>query len=173
MKKINYIKVGFTVLMAVYGFICAHDVESFHMLDRVNLIAHEAGHLLFSYFGEFIHVLGGTICQLFVPVAFTVYFLARREFYSSAVTLFWTGQNFFWISVYVKDAQAMDLPMISVGGSGDVIHDWNYLLTRIGFLRWDQAIGNMVYGMGIVIIILSLVWGFYHSIEREEGYEVV
>lgn len=155
--------------MVAYGIMCAHDVDSFHLLDQVNLIAHEAGHLFFSWFGDFIHVIGGTIGQLFVPVAFTVYFFVRREFYSSAVTLFWTGQNFLGISVYVKDAQAMALPLISVGGGEDVIHDWNYILSRLGLLRWDHAIGNMVYMTGIVIIIASVIWGLFHSLEREES----
>jgi len=169
MKKINYFKIGFTVLMAVYGIICAHDVNSFQTLDGVNLVTHEAGHLFFSWFGEFIHVIGGITGQLFVPAAFTVYFFVRHEFYSSAVTLFWTGQNFFGISVYVKDAQAMALPLISVGGGEEVIHDWNYILSRLGLLRWDQAIGNMFYITGIGIIIVSVIWGLYHSIEIEES----
>jgi len=169
MKKINYFKIGFTVLMAVYGIICAHDVNSFHTLDGVNLVAHEAGHLFFIWFGEFIHVIGGTIGQLFVPAAFTVYFFVRREFYSSAVTLFWTGQNFLGISVYIKDAQAMALPLISVGGGEEVVHDWNYILSRLGLLRWDQAIGNTVYVSGIVIMIVSVIWGLYHSVEIEES----
>jgi hypothetical protein len=170
-KKINYLKAGFTVLLAVYGIVCAADVASGSFLDRVNLIAHEAGHLLFSYFGQFIMVLGGTIGQLFVPAAFTVYFYMRKEFFSSAVTLFWTGQNLFGISLYVKDAQAMALPLVSVGGGEDTIHDWNYLLTKLGLLRWDQVIGNMIFILGIIIIIISIVWGFYNSIDREESSE--
>jgi hypothetical protein len=125
-KKINYLKAGFTVLLAIYGIVCASDVASGSALDRVNLVAHEAGHLLFSYFGQFIMVLGGTIGQLLVPIAFTVYFYMSKEFYSSAVTLFWAGQNFFGISLYVKDARAMALPLVSVGGGDDTIHDWNY-----------------------------------------------
>lgn len=170
-KKINYLKAGFTVLLAIYGIVCASDVASGSALDRVNLIAHEAGHLLFSYFGRFIMVLGGTIGQLFVPVAFTVYFYMRKEFYSSAVTLFWTGQNFFGISLYVKDARAMALPLVSVGGGSDTIHDWHYLLTKVGLLRWDHVIGNIMFIWGIVIIIISIVWGFYNSIDREESSE--
>jgi hypothetical protein len=169
LKKINYFKAGFAVLMAVYGLSCALDASEMGILDRVNIVIHEAGHLLFGWFGEFIGVAGGTIGQLLVPSAFTIYFFLRREFFSSAVSLFWTGQNFFWISVYVKDAQAMALPLLSVGGGEDTIHDWNYLLSRVGLLRWDHAIGNVVYILGILIIIASVVWGFYHSIEREEA----
>ena len=58
MKKINYLKAVFTILMAAYGIICALNPSDLHFLDRVNLIAHEAGHLLFGWFGEYLMVLG-------------------------------------------------------------------------------------------------------------------
>jgi hypothetical protein len=168
LKRINYPKAGFTGLILVYGFLCAWNTPESGMLDRVNLVIHEAGHLLFGWFGEFVMVIGGTVGQLFVPIAFTVYFFIQREFYSSSVSLFWTGQNFFSISVYMKDAQAMALPLVSVGGGEDTIHDWNYILSKIGLLRWDQVIGTIAYLTGILIITASVVWGFYHSIERNE-----
>ena len=116
LRKINYLKASFIVLMAIYGLLCARDTSDMGMLDRVNVVPHEAGHLLLGWFGEFIGVIGGTIGQLFVPIAFTAYYFLNREFFSSAITLFWTGQNFFGISLYVKDAQAMALPLVSVGG---------------------------------------------------------
>ena len=46
----------------------------FLMIDNVNLIVHEAGHLLFSYLGHTLMIWGGTILQLFVPLALAVYF---------------------------------------------------------------------------------------------------
>ena len=168
-RKINYFKAGCVLAMALYGIICARDVTEPRFLDRVDLVIHEAGHMFFSWFGEFLQVLGGTMGQLFVPAAFTVYFHLRREFFSSAVTFFWCGQNLFNISVYVKDARAMTLPLVSVGGGEDTIHDWNYLLSRFGLLTWDQAIGNLVYIIGIGVILSSVVWGFYHSTDRDEA----
>lgn len=111
-KKFNYAKAGFTALMAIYGLNCARSVEEGSFLDRVDLIAHEAGHLLFGYFGEFMLVIGGTMGQLLVPLAIGAYFITRLEFYSAVVALFWVGQSFLNISVYVKDAAAMDLPMV-------------------------------------------------------------
>ncbi len=169
LKGLNYLKAVFVLLMAVYGIICAVDVTVPRFLDRVDLVVHEAGHMLFSWFGESLMVLGGTIGQLFVPIAFTVYFYFREESFSSAVTLFWTGQNLFNISVYVKDAQAMALPLVSVGGGEDTIHDWNYLLMKSGLLRWDQLIGNCFIGAGMLLMIASVVAGFYFSIERESA----
>jgi len=172
MKKANYIKLGFAILMAVYGILCAKDQPEACMLDRVNLIAHEAGHLLFSYLGEFLMVIGGTIGQLFVPLAFMVYFFLRKEMFSSAVALFWAGENFFSISVYIRDAQAMDLPLVSVGGGEDTIHDWNYILSKLEVLQWDRALGGLAFWTGIAIIALSIAWAAYSSFESKEEVEL-
>ncbi|HAK59752.1 MAG TPA: hypothetical protein DCO77_05130 [Nitrospiraceae bacterium] len=155
-NKIDYLKFGFAVVLVIYGAIIARDVTVYRFLDRVDLVSHEAGHLLFRWFGEFLMVLGGTLGQLIVPAGITLYFYARREFYSSAVTLLWVGQNFFNISIYIRDAQAMALPLVTVGGGRDAIHDWNYLLRAAGLLRWDQTMGSLVYGLGIFIILTSV-----------------
>lgn len=166
MKNINYGKMGFTVVMAVYGIICARDVTVYRFLDRVDLIAHEAGHLFFSWFGECIQVAGGTIGQLFVPIAFTVYFSLRKELFSSSVAFFWVGQNLFNISVYAKDAQAMALPLVSMGG-GDAVHDWNYLLSHMRLLRYDRVVGALIYGLGLLIVVASVIMAGYWSIDKD------
>ena len=51
----------------------------FLMIDNVNLIVHEAGHLLFSYLGYTLMIWGGTILQLFVPLAWAAYFAYLRQ----------------------------------------------------------------------------------------------
>jgi hypothetical protein len=170
-KSLNYPKAAFTALLAAYGIICARSVDDGSFLDRVDLIAHEAGHLLFGWFGEFMLVVGGTLGQLIVPAGIAAYFIVRREFFSSSVALFWVGQSLLNISVYVKDAAAMELPLVSLGG-GDSIHDWNWLLLKFNVLAWDQTIGNMVLGLGVLIIAVSVVFGFYFSFERGESAEV-
>lgn len=167
-KKLNYAKAGFAALLAIYGVICARSVDEGTFLDRVDLIAHEAGHLLFGYFGEFVMVIGGTIGQLLVPAGFAVYFVTRREFFSSSVAVFWVGQNLLNISVYVKDAAAMELPLVNIGG-GDGIHDWNWLLLKFNVLAWDQTIGTFVYLLGVLNIGIAVLLGFYLSFEREEN----
>jgi hypothetical protein len=166
-KKINHAKTVFTLTLAVYGIILTGDPAEYRFLDRVDLVAHEAGHMLFSWFGEFLMVIGGTIGQMFVPLAFTAYFLVRQERFSSSVTLFWAGQNLLNISVYVKDAQAMAMPLVSMGG-GDAIHDWNYILTKLGLLRHDQGVGNLAYGMGLVTVLPAIIVAGYYSLDKEE-----
>jgi hypothetical protein len=165
-RKINYLKAGFTALLLTYGIVIAREVDEFRFLDNVDLIPHEAGHMLFSWFGEFIMVVGGTLGQLFVPAAFGVYFYLRREQFSMSVVLFWLGQNLINVSRYVKDAQTMDLPLVSVGG-GDSIHDWNYILLKLNLLRHGHAIGNAVLGSGLLIMLFSVLLGFYYSVDGE------
>jgi len=170
-KKISYLKALFTALIGIYGLVCVRSVDEGSFLDRVDLIAHEAGHLLFEYFGEFMLVIGGTLGQLLIPAGIALYFASRREFHSSTVVLFWLGQSLLNVSVYVKDAAAMDLPLVSLGG-GDSIHDWNWLLLKFNVLAWDQAIGNSVYVLGVLVIIASVMLGFYFSFDKkEEGRE--
>jgi len=167
-NKRNYVKTGFALLLLVYGLAIARDVDDYRFLDRVDLVPHEAGHLLFSYFGEFIMVLGGTMGQLFAPIAFGLYFYLRNERFSTSVVLFWLGQNLVNITRYVKDAQAMAQPLVSVGGGDDSIHDWNYILLKLNLLRHDQVIGNVILGSGLFIMLLSVLLGFYYSTDETD-----
>jgi hypothetical protein len=38
-------------LAAVYGVICAASPSTYRFLDRVDLVFHEAGHVIFGFFG--------------------------------------------------------------------------------------------------------------------------
>jgi len=63
---------------------------------------------------------------------------------------------------------ALALPLVSIGGGEDTIHDWNYLLSKFGLLRWDQTVGSMAYVLGLLTIAASVVVGFYLSFQKEE-----
>lgn len=118
--------------------------------------------MIFGLFGEFIGILGGTLMQILVPAAVTISFVGHQQMYSAAVTLVGVAQSLFNVSVYAKDARAQALPLL--GGEG-VIHDWSYLLGRLHMLPWDQVVGNMIYAAGVVLLGMSVVTGFYCSVE--------
>jgi|WetSurMetagenome_2_1015567.scaffolds.fasta_scaffold00687_18 hypothetical protein len=160
-------KAALIFLLALYGANCAFNPSKWHLLDGVDLVVHEAGHLLFGYFGQFIGVAGGTLGQLLVPSALSVYFYLYQSRFASTVPLFWLGQSLINVSVYVKDAQAMALPLVSIGG-GDAIHDWHFMLSRLGLLRHDQLIGNTIYVSGILIIVSAIVMGFLWAFRTAE-----
>ncbi len=163
MKRLDPTKAWFISLVGGYGFVSAATPGTFRFLDRVDLVFHEAGHVIFGLFGEFIGILGGSLTQLLIPAGIVVYFVVHRQKYSAAVTLFWVAQSLFNVSVYAKDAQAQVLPLL---GGEDTLHDWNYLLGRLHLLTWDQAVGNLIYLVGLVALAASVLRGFYYS--REE-----
>ena len=162
--QLNYFKVAFTCLVGIYGLICAFNPGTFRILDWADLVFHEAGHMVFGFFGEFVGVLGGSLMQVLIPAMVTGYFLLYNQRWSSTVTLFWMGQSLFNVSVYVKDARAQALPLL---GGDDTLHDWNWLLGKLHLLRWDQIIGNAVYLLGVVVIVASFVAGLYLSREDQ------
>lgn len=162
MKRLNWFKAGFIALVGIYGIVCAWTPSTYRFLDRVDLVFHEAGHVIFGFFGEFIEILGGSLMQLLIPAGIVVYFAVQGQKYSAAVTLFWVGQSLFNVSVYAKDARVQALPLL---GGEDPLHDWNYILGRLHLLNWDQAVGNMIYLVGLAALAASVLGGLYLSRE--------
>ena len=74
------------------------------VLHLPNLIFHEAGHVLFSPFGRFMTVLGGSLFQVLVPVTCAVAFLRQKDAFAAAVCTWWAGQNFLDLAPYIADA---------------------------------------------------------------------
>ena len=166
MKGLNLAKAGFVVLVGIYGVVCAASPSTYRFLDRVDLVFHEAGHVIFGFFGEFIGLLGGSLMQVLIPAVVVAYFFLHQQAYSAAVTLFWVAQNLFNVSVYVKDARARVLPLL---GDDISAHDWHNILGRLHLLNWDQAIGNLVYTLGLLALTASILGGLYFS--RDEAAE--
>ncbi|MBI2358267.1 MAG: hypothetical protein HYV04_05085 [Deltaproteobacteria bacterium] len=120
------------------------------IIDGANLIFHEAGHVFFSFFGDFLQYLGGSLFQVALPLGLTVYFWRSEQRASASVTLFWSGENLANVAIYIADAQRMELPLIG----GD--HDWNYLLGRLGLLSQAESLGRFVFVVGVLAILFSL-----------------
>lgn len=134
-------------------------------LHLVNTPFHEAGHVFFSPFGSFLHSLGGTLGQLLMPLICTVVFLLQtRDTFAASVGLWWFGENFLDIAPYIGDARAGVLPLLG-GNTGHSspygFHDWEFLLTETGLLRFDQVLARLSHGFGSVLMILAITWGGY------------
>jgi hypothetical protein len=124
----------------------------YHFLDGVNLAFHEAGHLFFALFGQTLHLLGGTVGQLFFPAACGLHFLRRGRRFEAAICGVWLGESVLYAARYLSDAKAMALPLV-----GGHIHDWNWLLSRAGLLEHAERIGVFVHGLGSLVVIGSLL----------------
>jgi hypothetical protein len=128
-------------------------------IHAANLVFHEAGHMIFRFFGEFVTVLGGTLMQLIVPAVFSIYFLFwRRDPYSSSVTFWWFGENFIDIAPYIFDAK--DLNLILLGGhtGKEGFHDWEYILNTLGLIKHSHGIAWLSWGLGLLLMLMSFLW---------------
>jgi len=124
------------------------------LIDNADLVIHEAGHIFFSFFGKFIYTLGGTLMQVILPSIIAGFFLRNHYRTGVQVSLLWLGQNFINISVYASDARAQKLPLL---GGHKVYHDWHYLLNETGLLKYDTEIGYFIFGIALLIFIISLL----------------
>ena len=128
-------------------------------LHLPNLVFHEAGHIIFSPFGRFLTVLGGSLLQFLIPVIAVIAFIRQEEPFSAAICGWWAGQNLVDLAPYIADARA--LRMVLLGGrTGAEVegHDWEYILTQLGMTHLDRGIGMTAYAIGIMVMIGALVW---------------
>ena len=123
-------------------------------LHGVNLVFHEAGHVIFGFFGRFVAVLGGSLNQVLIPAVCVIAFLHTRQRASAAVALFWTGQSLADVAVYAADGRAMALPLLAEG----LIHEWNYHLGVTGLLHRAEAIGRLMFGAGALLMLGALAF---------------
>ena len=140
------------MIASLYFFWCAYDPYKWHLIDGVNLVIHEAGHLIFSPFGEFTMIAGGSLFQVIMPALFVGYFWYNSKYYSAALVLFWVGESILNVSVYAGDSLALQLPLL---GGQDSIHDWNYLLGTMNLLPATAKIAGGIRVLGTIAIALA------------------
>jgi hypothetical protein len=151
--KLNY-KLVANVLVACYCFYYLSTIETWHFIDNVNLIIHEAGHVVFFLFGTFLYIAGGSLLQLIMPALFVWYFYKTNQKSSMPIVIYWLAINFFSVAHYASDAVDMKLELLGGDSSG---HDWNNLLTMTHLLGLTKPIAGLIYACGIICIF----WGLY------------
>lgn len=137
----------------VVGIYLTSDDGWIPLLDSLNLVFHEAGHPLFSPFGETLHILGGTLMQLLVPTAVLATCWYKRQALGAALAGVWFFQNGFNIARYMADAREQALPLV---GGGE--HDWATLFERWGVLQKDLAYAATVRQLAWVGIAVCCGW---------------
>jgi hypothetical protein len=128
------------------------------IFDGLNLVVHEAGHMFFFWFGEFLGMAGGTIFELAIPILVGIAFFRQKDFFGIAVVLFWLGTALFHVGIYAADARSQLLGLVSMG-AGEPVHDWHYLLSRLGLLEQDRLLGNLLRILGTLSMATALAWG--------------
>lgn len=131
-------------------------------MHNINLVFHEAGHVIFRLFGYFMAVLGGSLFQVLVPLLVCGVFLLREHKpFSASIGLWWTAQSLMDIAPYINDARNGQIILLggTTGAESTGYHDWETLLTMLDLMEYDHAIADTVDGFAVLLMLLAFVWG--------------
>jgi hypothetical protein len=137
-------------------------------LHIVSLPFHEAGHIIFSPFGDLMMALGGSLTQVLVPVICGIAFLTTSPNpFGAAVMCWWAGENLMDVAVYINDARSLTLMLLG-GHTGAEVegHDWERILQLTGLTRHDHQIAWTAHAIGAVMMLGALAWSASLSGER-------
>lgn len=156
-------------LFSIYFLWCAYTPENVFFMHLIHLPIHEAGHIFFRIFGEFMGVAGGSLFQVIVPIVFFGYFLWHEKPFSASIVLFWVGSSIIDVYIYANDAQVMQLPLLSgLTGAEGGFHDWNYLLSETNLLNQTSFIARLIRFAGTLVTFAAIAGAFFYARQDEE-----
>jgi hypothetical protein len=150
------------VFLLVWGVRIANmdyrDGEIFQsFMHNILLPIHEAGHIIFIPFGEFMTILGGSLFQVLFPLIIAGALLwTNRDAFGFAVGLWWASVSLIDLSPYIYDAKVPQLMLLGGHTGEDGPHDWIYLLEEFGKVPRSQSYGAWAHHLGVMFMLLSL-----------------
>lgn len=158
MKTGSYFKIVCILLLFFYMMNASFNMytkDTWSLIQHVNLIFHEAGHVIFFLFGNFIYILGGTLGEILIPLIIAGYFFIQKDAVGTGFGLWWLSTALWSVSIYARDARTQALPLL---GGDNVGHDWTNMLLDLGLLRYDQIIGNIFLILSIFTFSCALLF---------------
>ena len=149
------------MLLAYLAYIAIRsldDYEYWTIFSGLTLVVHEAGHVIFSPFGEMLEVAGGSITQLAIPLLVALLFLRQREYFGISVALAWLSMSLTNLATYIGDARNQFLGLVSMG-NGDPIHDWHFILGRYAMLGDDKSLARFANMLSVLALVAAVALG--------------
>jgi len=145
-------RAAFLALLAVYGVrLAALDVPA----------------------GEFMHLLGGSLFQVGLPLVFGGILLVKnRDPFAAAVMLWWSGVELMDVAPYVYDAAKPELVLLTERTGDTGAHDFIDILGDLGLLRRAQAIGYGVHHVGVAVMGAALAWAAFVVWRQSDGRKI-
>ena len=145
------------------------DVIGASIIHPIDLVFHEAGHMVFSPFGEFMTTVGGSLLQVLIPIVCWISFTTTNPNpFGAAVMCWWTGENLLDVAIYINDARALQLVLLG-GHTGAEVegHDWERILQMTGGMMHDHQIAWTTHVIGAVLMAGALVWGTILTFQKD------
>ena len=150
------------IILAFLAFCLTLNHSCWTPFAALDLVIHEVGHPLFSYFGEWMLYAGGTILQLAVPVLAIIVLMRQGEYFGLPLGGVWFAVNMFEIARYIADTRTQELPLITLGVNitSEPVEikftDWEYLLDRIPGLSIEY---DTDVALAVRIAAYMILWG--------------
>lgn len=151
-------------LLAAWGvFLAAADFrnppEGFSFMHAILLPIHEAGHVLFALFGEFLRIAGGSLFQLLLPLGIgAAFYVKQRDPFGAATCLWWAGASLVDLAPYIYDSLEPQLILLGGHTGEDGPHDWIYLLSRFGAIPRAHGLGTAAHHLGALVMVGGVAW---------------
>ena len=149
-------------LLAYFVWVMFHSLRDWTysslLFSGVNFGVHELGHIVFAFLPLFFSVAAGSVCQLAAPLAAGWMFYRQRDYFAITVAAFWFFTSLRHLSIYLGDAKLQRLDLIGPG-SGDPIHDWNYMLAKLGLLEQCETIAKLASFFATLIGLTAIAAG--------------
>jgi hypothetical protein len=130
-------------------------------MHLINLVFHEAGHIIFAPLGSFMMTLGGSLLQVIVPLVCAWAFLFQQsDRFGASICVWWAGENLLDLSPYIGDARSLQLMLLGGPAAEVEGHDWEAILTALGWLHLDHTIARAVWTIGAAAMLGSLCYAF-------------
>ena len=166
-----YARCATIAVFTLYTFKIFHDTDISYgdiggiFLMKAILPWHEAGHVVFRVFGQFMTILGGTLGQHLFPIVLGMALLVKRRDPFGAALAFWLlGYSMIYTGWYMHDAGDPQAMMISGLSSADSDgHDFVNIFSALGgwWLLHAIGIGIFVGRIGEAMMCAGLGWGIY------------
>jgi hypothetical protein len=172
---VKWTRIGLTLLLVPLSFHAFNDAEFGSrppLVGGIDLAMHEFGHMLFKPFGweflgETMVIAGGSLWQITFPLIFAGYFLfnrMHRDFHAATIALWWSALNMVDVAVYMADARARKLMLLSgVTGEEDDGHDFFQLFSRYGMLGKDTVYAGRLRMLAGSLMLVSVVVGLWFA----------
>jgi hypothetical protein len=122
---------------------------------------HELAHMFAAGLPDIFTAAAGSTTEILwasLLVGVAIYY---RAYFAAAFLCSWVTLAFKSAGGYMADARAQQLPLMSLGGSENVTHDWNFVFSKLGLLEQDKFIGGLYAVIGVLIAFGGLLFGLY------------
>lgn len=159
-----YASAGLLLLLAFWGWrLYGMDYRDGEMgesfMHNILLVIHEAGHMIFMPFGEFMTILGGSLFQILLPlICAGALFWTNRDTFGAGIGVWWVGVSLLDLAPYIYDAKRPQLILLGGHTGEDGPHDWIYLLGTFGKVQHSQGYGAFAHTLGLLVMLAGLAW---------------